>query len=76
MCFSSDYEAPSAPKAVPGATEVGTGSSDSSQNALAKTLERQRQRRGVASTIRNSGGAAGLTASGTGSGEGKAKMGE
>ena len=63
MCSGGggSYEPTPVPKAVPGATSVATGETADSGLALSKALERQRRRTGAASTVRNEGGAGGLT---------------
>ena len=56
----SSYEPTPAPKAVPGATSVASGTTEEGNLSLSRTLEKQRKRRGAAATIRNEGGAAGI----------------
>ena len=66
MCTSgenSGYEPTPVPKAVPGATSVATGDTADNSLALSNALSKQRRRKGAAATVRNEGGAEGLTTS-------------
>lgn len=45
------------PSPIPGTTDVSSGASTDSEMFLSKALERQRRRRGVASTMRSAQGA-------------------
>ena len=66
MCSSGSYTAATVPKAVPGTTDVSTGATEDSDLSLSKALEKQRKRRGASSTIRNEGGASGVSSSSSG----------
>ncbi|MDY2983854.1 MAG: hypothetical protein SOR75_00805 [Synergistes jonesii] len=62
MCSSgSNYEPTPVPKAVPGATSVAAGSPEDSLLNLSRVRASQRKRRGAASTVRNEGGAGGIS---------------
>lgn len=59
MGSSGKYEPIPVPSVVPGATDVSSGLSDDSELVLSKALERQRRRRGIASTMRSGQGQSG-----------------
>lgn len=62
MCSSgSNYEPTPVPKAVPGATSVASGAPEDSLLNLSRVRASQRKRRGAASTVRNEGGAGGIS---------------
>lgn len=61
-----DYKAAPTPSIIPGTTAVSSGITADSSVIQAQAERKARQRRGFASTIRNEGGATGISSGTTG----------
>lgn len=55
MCSSGSYKSEPVASVVPGATDVSSGKTSDSETAMNKILESRRKKRGVSSTVRNTG---------------------
>lgn len=63
MCVGGgeSYKPTPTPSAVPGTTNVSSGKAADSETVQSRYIEKMRRRQGFNATIKNEGGAAGLT---------------